>query len=109
MRSATIGSDATMGLVCFGECSACQGCADPFAANFDPLADPNSPDSFCTGLAEAGCMYEGASNYSATAQWDDGSCIFSTPPQDCPDNNGDGLIGVGDVLILLSAFGDTCD
>ena len=109
MRSATIGSDATMDLVCFSECSACQGCADPFAANFDPLADPNSSDSFCTGLAEAGCTYEGASNYSATAQWDDGSCTFAAPPQDCPDNNGDGLIGVGDVLILLSAFGDTCD
>ena len=109
MRLATIGSDATMDLVCFGECSACQGCADPFAANFDPLADPNSPDSFCTGLAEAGCTYEGATNYSVTAQWDDGSCAFASSPQDCPDNNGDGLIGVGDVLILLSAFGDTCD
>ena len=109
MRSATLSADATMDLVCFGECSACQGCADPFAANFDPLADPNSPDSFCTGLAEAGCTYSSASNYTQTAQWDDGSCVFAGTNPDCPDNNGDGLIGVGDVLILLSAFGDTCD
>ena len=109
MRTATLSADAIMDLVCFGECAACQGCADPFAANFDPLANPNSPDSFCSGLAEAGCMYEGASNYSSTAQWDDGSCTFPPPPQDCPDNNGDGLIGVGDVLILLSVFGSTCD
>jgi len=108
MRTATIDSDVHMDLVCFGECAACQGCADPFAANFDPLAAPDSPDSFCIGLAEAGCTYEAASNFMAGAQWDDGSCEFDGSTQDCPDNNGDGIIGVGDVLILLSAFGNAC-
>ena len=109
MRSATVNGAVSMGLVCFGECTACQGCADPFASNFDPLADPNSSADHCDGLAEAGCTYASASNYTQSAQWDDGSCVFAGTNPDCPDNNGDGLIGVGDVLILLSAFGDTCD
>lgn len=108
MRSATFTEDTTMSLVCFGACSACQGCADPFAANFDPLADPNSPISHCTGLAEAGCTYPSAGNFLQSAQWDDGSCVFADGPDVCPDNNGDGLVGVADVLILLSAFGDSC-
>ena len=109
MRTGMVEADADFGVVCFFSCTACQGCANPFAANFDPLADPNSPSSLCEGLAQSGCTYAGAENYSAAAQWDDGSCTFAAAPDDCPDNNGDGLIGVGDVLILLSAFGDTCD
>jgi len=109
MRIATVNGAVSMALVCFGECTACQGCADPFASNFDPLADPNSSADHCDGLAEAGCTYTSAGNYAETAQWDDGSCVFSGANSDCPDNNGDGLVGVGDVLILLSVFGSACD
>ena len=99
----------TLGVVCFWSCSACPGCSDPFAANFDPLADPDSPSSLCDGEGVAGCTYPDATNYAPNAQWDNGTCAFAGMPSDCPDNNGDGLIGVGDVLILLSAFGDICD
>ena len=109
MRTAMLNADATLDVVCFGECAACQGCSDPFSSNFNPLADPTSPASLCTGLAQSGCTYSQANNYSSAAQWDDGSCTFSGTATDCPDNNGDGIVGVGDVLILLSAFGNSCD
>lgn len=108
-RTITVASDLQMEAVCFTECEACLGCADPFASNYDPLAHPDSPDSLCSGQAESGCTYPEGSNFSAEAVWDDGTCTFDLSTSDCPDNNGDGLVGVNDVLILLSAFGDVCE
>lgn len=108
MRSGMVNQDTTMEVVCFSGCAACQGCADPFAANFDPLASPDSPLSFCVGTAEAGCTYSDAVNYNGAVQWDDGSCVFEATASECPDNDGDGLVGVNDVLLLLSAFGNAC-
>jgi len=83
-----------------------------------------------------GCMYNGAQNYVAFATVDDGTCIipgctnsealnyhpiFNVEdesclyPEDfggvssCPsDINGDGLISVGDLLVLLGQFGLSC-
>jgi len=107
-RSASITAATSLNVVCFSGCGACAGCADPFAANFDPLADPTSPTALCVAGATEGCTYEEADNFNGAAQWDDGSCVFAPAPSDCPDNNGDGLVGVNDVLILLSAFGDEC-
>ena len=109
LRNLMADGPMTLGVVCFWSCSACPGCSDPFAANFDPLADPDSPSSLCDGEGVAGCTYPDATNYAPSAQWDNGTCAFAGMSSDCPDNNGDGLIGVGDVLILLSAFGDICD
>ena len=108
-RTITVTGGGALDVVCFTECQACLGCADPFAANFDPVAIPSSPSSLCVGLAEAGCTYPDGSNYSSNAVWDDGTCTFDLALSDCPDNNGDGLVGVNDVLILLAAFGDTCE
>lgn len=107
-REAVVAEDIAMPVVCFASCSACQGCADPFASNFDPLADPQSPASLCEGEGLAGCTYPSAVNFDAEAVWDNGVCSFLQGSGDCPDNNGDGLVGVNDVLILLSAFGNTC-
>lgn len=80
-----------------------------------------------------GCMYEDACNYDQNATEDDGSCDFSclvSPEfcglgtiwdvtlslciveegdEACPhDINGDGLINVFDLLILLAEFSMTC-
>ena len=107
-RSVSITDNTDLGVVCFSNCGPCPGCVDPFAANFDPLADPTSSNAFCLEGASEGCTYAEAENYNGAAQWDDGSCVFAPVPSDCPDNNGDGLVGVNDVLILLSAFGDAC-
>lgn len=107
-RSATATQDMAMQVVCFGSCEGCLGCADPYAGNFDPIADPNSPASLCEGVGIAGCTYPAASNFDVDAIWDNGGCSFPAASNDCPDSDGDGMVGVNDVLILLSAFGNTC-
>ena len=76
----------------------------------------------------AGCTYDGACNYDSDAFIDDGSCEFScligqsvcgeglmwdaTTAQCVPscaaDFNGDDLIGVEDLLLLLQAFAIPC-
>jgi hypothetical protein len=82
-----------------------------------------------------GCVYLGAENFSPIASIDDGSCIFSgcmdptainhSPlfneeddsclyqddilESECPtDLNGDDLIGLADLLVLLGEFGLIC-
>ena len=107
-RTATASEDMAMEVVCFGSCGGCLGCSDPYAGNFDPIADPLSPASLCEGVGASGCTYPSALNYDAEAVWDNGGCSFSSASGDCPDSDGDGMVGVNDVLILLSAFGNTC-
>ena len=61
-----------------------------------------------------GCMYPFAQNYNPEATTDDGSCQF---PEGCAeetacglvyDGNNDGVVGSGDLLQLLTEFGQTC-
>ena len=54
------------------------GCTDPTACNYDPLA--TCDDGSCAGLW--GCMDNTACNYNALATCDDGSCIL---PDGCTD------------------------
>ena len=55
-----------------------------------------------------GCTYPDADNYNPAASVDDGSCEISGVSS-CPtDLDGDGASAVGDLLILLGAFGQTC-
>jgi hypothetical protein len=77
-----------------------------------------------------GCTYSTASNYMASATLDDGTCIFSGCTDPSADNfnplanaengtcvyaspcsmdgNLDGMVNVGDLLILLGEFGWVC-
>ena len=92
---------------CLGQtAAACSGCTDPDDPVFSPFA---GDDAFC-GLGNGvGCTLAGADNFDPAAFFDDGSCAFS-PAEDCqPDLNDDGLIGVADVLELLTYFGLFCD
>ena len=61
-----------------------------------------------------GCLYPFAQNYNPQATTDDGSCVF---PEGCAeetacglvyDGNNDGVVGSGDLLQLLTEFGQTC-
>jgi hypothetical protein len=54
-----------------------------------------------TDLVVFGCTDEASSNYDAGATYDDESCI----PCAAPDGDCDGVIGVNDLLDLLSQFG----
>ena len=101
------GANMTLDVVCFGSCSACAGCTDPLSAEFSPFAGED--DGSCATPLVFGCTYPDADNYNAAASSEDGSCIFSGA-SDCPtDIDGDGSTAVGDLLVILGAFGQTCE
>ena len=101
------GSDMTLDVVCFNSCEACAGCTDPLSAEFSPFA--GSDDGSCATPLVFGCTYADADNYNPASSSDDGSCIF-TGASDCPtDIDGDGATAVGDLLIVLGAFGQACE
>ncbi len=74
----------------------------------------------------SGCTVSVADNYNSEATVDDGSCtyqgfcgpgtVWSVADEQCvladptcpPDVNGDGLIGVADILEVLSYYGESC-
>jgi hypothetical protein len=101
------GSDLVLDVVCFNSCEACAGCTDPLSAEFSPWA--GSDDGSCATPLVFGCTYAEADNYNPGASVEDGSCQFSGA-SDCPtDIDGDGATAVGDLLIILGAFGQTCE
>ena len=56
-----------------------------------------------------GCIYDFAGNFNPIATYDDGSCVAGSQGP-CPgDLDGDELIGVGDILSLLSLFNSSCN
>ena len=61
-----------------------------------------------------GCTYDFAANYNPIASVDDGSCMLEDEegPSGCVlvfDGDGDGSVGSGDLLGLLTEFGASCD
>lgn len=108
LRHLNVPSTSTvLDLICFGECNLCNGCNDPFSLNFNPfsLNDPTQ----CDIEVSFGCTYASASNYSASANTDDGSCIFDLGQECSEDINQDGLISTADLLLMLSSFGGACN
>ncbi|MCH2198736.1 MAG: plastocyanin/azurin family copper-binding protein [Flavobacteriales bacterium] len=100
------GAPEVLDIVCIDECAACQGCADAFSLNFNPVSDGGGN---CAGEIVYGCTYIDSENYALEATIDDGSCTFSGQPA-CPgDFNNDGIIAAGDLLGFLAVFGQTCD
>ena len=49
-----------------------------------------------------------AIDYDENATIDDGSCIEDPCPDCLGDVNGDAYVGVSDVLLMLSVFGEDC-
>ena len=83
------------------------GCMYSNAVNFVSFA--NDDDSSCLF---AGCTDAMAGNFNPIATIDDGSCGETCDPlgdSTCADNDGDGIITVSDLLILLGEFGSTCE
>ncbi len=83
------------------------GCTYSGSSNFNPIAN----------VDDGGCLFEGctdpeADNHHPIFNADDGSCVYGgLGPGDsiCPaDLNGDDLVGVADLLILLGEFGIVC-
>jgi hypothetical protein len=75
----------------------------------------------------AGCTYPIAGNFNADAVEDDGSCTFENlcgpgtvwslddafcvpVPSACQEDlTGDGIVGIEDILTMLSAYGTFCE
>jgi len=110
------------------------GCMEVAACNFDPNAtvpaDEESclyalPGYDCEGVCldfdedgtcdiheVSGCTYSNAENFNPEATEDNGTCTFPNdngPIEGCPDVNGDGIVSVPDLLLLLGAFGQQID
>lgn len=93
------------------------GCTDPNACNYVPgaLVDDNSCDyCFCgVGTTWSASMSQCISSSEACGEgtiWDDVSQTCIIDELFCgwqPDGDGDMLIGVSDLLMLLAVFGDT--
>ena len=84
------------------------GCTYANAVNFVSYA--NDDDGSCLF---AGCTDSTAANFNPIATIDDGSCGVACDPAGAStcqaDNDGDGVITVSDLLILLGEFGTTCE
>lgn len=84
------------------------GCMYDWACNYDVTA--NTDDGSCDIFSCGGCTYEAAENYDASAIRDDGTCAGFEGNADCPtDVDGDGTVGVNDLLEILSIFGTSCE
>ena len=101
------------------------GCTDPTACNYD--SEATSDDGSCI---PSGCMEPLACNYNALAECEGEACNYSCCPgpgccsagmywdydleqcmnyETCEDDlDGDGVIGVNDLMQLLSSFGTDC-
>ncbi len=84
------------------------GCTYPTALNY--LAFASDDDGSCLF---AGCTDENAGNFNSLATIDDGSCCddcdANTDSNCAADNDGDGVVTVSDLLILLGEFGTACE
>lgn len=89
-----------------GNCT--PGCQEPLACNYSPTSGL-SDCTLCEYTTCLGCTYPDATNYNADASIDDGSCIIEAASS-CPsDINGDGLVGIQDLIIFIAAFGSICE
>jgi len=81
------------------------GCTYSNAMNYLPEAMQD--DGSCVF---PGCMDPTALNYSTHFNSADGSCLYGNDDSSCTsDNNGDGVVNVSDLLILLAEFGLDCE
>lgn len=83
------------------------GCTYANALNYSALATVDDG-----GCQFAGCTDSAAVNFTPLATLDDGSCLEACndgPSSGCAsDSNGDGVVTVSDLLILLGEFGADC-
>ena len=70
--------------------------------------DDTDGDGVCDPNELPGCDDPTAVNYSPLATDDDGSCQYGEV-SDCPmDLSGDGVVGIADILQILSSYGLVC-
>ena len=84
------------------------GCTYPGASNYNVVA--NQDNGTCLF---PGCMDPAALNFHAMFNEDNGDCLYADDvagPGLCQtDVNGDGLIAIADLLMVLGDFGNPCE
>jgi hypothetical protein len=90
--------------VCGGNSTACAGCIDPGACNFDDNA--TITDNSCEYLTCAGCTDDAACNFDPEATISDGSCLQADV---CGECGGTAYFAANGVDILPSSNGGFCD
>lgn len=79
-----------------------------YDCNGECLEDEDG-DGVCNDFEVRGCMEPEADNFHPAATDDDGTCYFNPCDDSCPaDVNEDGIIGVQDVLMVLSLYDSAC-
>ena len=85
------------------------GCTNTIACNYDPTAGI-SDCTLCEFQSCLGCTYNIASNYDPAAVIDDGSCIITPGNTTCPwDFDGNGIVGVSDLIQFIAHYGEICE
>ena len=98
--------DVDLGAVCFNLGGPCPGCTDPMDVAFNPWSTYSTN---CQGWVVEGCTYLEAVNFDGAANWDNGTCVFDESSS-CPgDLDGDGIIAISDLLVLLPTIGQMCN
>ncbi|MGB1074422.1 MAG: glycosyl hydrolase, partial [Flavobacteriales bacterium] len=72
----------------------------------DCQSDANG-NGICDAQDVPGCTYPEAANYQPNATMDNGTCVLEATTC-AEDVDGDGMVGVSDILLVLSTFGQTC-
>lgn len=92
-----------------GDCEQFQvpGCTYPEAVNYNPSATVDDGTCVFEELGFPGCTYPAALNYNPSATVDDGTCVFEEVELCAPnpDLDGDGIVGISDLLLFLAVFG----
>ena len=95
--------------VCGGECSWDED-NDGICDDVDDCIGELDSCGICGGdnTACMGCTYHEATNFNQASVVDDGSCVFDLGDSCQGDLNYDSVIGIDDILLMLSVYDTTC-
>ena len=95
--------------VCGGDCSGDED-NDGICDDVDDCIGELDSCGICGGdnTACMGCTYHEATNFNQASVVDDGSCVFDSGDSCQGDLNDDNVIGIDDILLMLSVYDTTC-
>ena len=95
-----------------GECDCDGSVVDAIGVCGGDCPSDFNTNSICDTDEVFGCTYDSAENYDPQATSDDGTCVGFEGDNSSSclfDGDGNGAVGSGDLLGLLTEFGDSCN